>query len=85
MNILGFLWTEGNSVFIYEVIRVQITFLLLAYCFSGARITAFLHNGKAEVKGKDGQIDRLVFEGWTWKIRRYYYRRDAASGGLTVS
>jgi hypothetical protein len=65
--------------------RIQITFLLLAYCFSGARIGAFLYNGKAEVKGENGQIDRLVFKGLTWKVRRYHYRRDAASERLTVS
>lgn len=31
----------------------QITFLLLAYSFSGARTRAFLHNGKAEARVKD--------------------------------
>jgi hypothetical protein len=82
MNVFDSLWTEGDSIFIHEVVRIQITFLLLAYCFSGARIGAFLHSGKAEVKGEDGQIDRLVFEGLTWKVRRYHYRRDAASKGL---
>jgi len=61
--------------------RIQITFLFLAYCFSEARIGAFLHNGKAEVKGEDGQLDRLVFEGLTWRVRRHPYRRDAAAGG----
>src|SRR5947199_1788197 len=70
---------EGDSVFIHEAMRIQITFLLLAYCFSGARIGAFFHNGKAEVKGEAGQIDRLVFEGLTWKVRRYHYRRDSIS------
>jgi hypothetical protein len=53
-----------DSVFIHEVIRAQITFSLLAYCFSGARISAFLHNGKAEVEQKDRQTDRLLFEGF---------------------
>jgi len=43
------LWTEDNSVFIHEAMRDQITFLLLVYCFSIARIGAFLHNGKTEV------------------------------------
>jgi hypothetical protein len=36
--------------------RDQITFLLLAYYFSGARIGAFLHNGKAEVKEEGGKL-----------------------------
>jgi hypothetical protein len=85
MNVFDSLWMEGDSVFIHEAMRIQITFLLPAYCFSGARIGAFLHNGKAEMKGEDRQIDRLVFEGLTWKVRQYHYRRDATSEGLTVS
>jgi hypothetical protein len=44
------------------------TFLILAYCFSGARIDTFLHNGTAEVEQKDGQRDRLLFKGLTWKV-----------------
>lgn len=63
VNVLVSLWTEDDSVFIHEVMGDQITFLLLAYCFLGARIGAFLHNGKAEVKGEDGKLDTLVFEG----------------------
>jgi hypothetical protein len=85
MNVFNSLWTEGGSIFIHEVMRIRITFLLLAYCFSGTRIRAFLYNGKAEVKGENGQIDRLVFKGLTWKVGRYHYRRDAASKGLTTS
>jgi hypothetical protein len=42
---------------------------------------AFLHNGKAQVKGKDRWIDRLVFEDLTRKIRRYHYRREANCRG----
>ena len=61
------LWTEVDSVFIDETITDEITFLLLAYCFSGTRIRAFLSNGKAEVKRKEWGIDRLVFEGLTWE------------------
>jgi hypothetical protein len=34
--------------------RIQITFLVLAYCFLGARIKAFLYNNKTEVKGENG-------------------------------
>lgn len=61
-------------MFIHEVMRYQITFLLLAYCFSGARIRAFLHNGKAEVKGEAGKLDTLLFEGLTWKARLSHHR-----------
>jgi hypothetical protein len=53
INVLFSLWTENDSVFIHEVIRIQITFLPLAYRFSGVRIGAFLNNGMPEVKGKD--------------------------------
>jgi hypothetical protein len=54
VNVLFSLWMEDDSVFIHEVMRIQVIFLPLAYCFSGARIGAFLRKGKAEVKGKDG-------------------------------
>jgi hypothetical protein len=43
------------------------------------------HLLKAEVKGEDGQLDRLVFEGLTWRARRHPCRRVAAAGGLTAS
>ena len=52
MNILISCWTEDDSVFIDEYIRVQIIFLLLIYCFTGARIETFLENDKAEVQRK---------------------------------
>jgi hypothetical protein len=74
VNVLFTLWTEDDSVFIHECMRVRVTFLLLAYCFTGARIGAFLHNGKAEEKRKDGKVDKLMFEGLTWKVRRNLYR-----------
>lgn len=70
VNVLVSLWTEDDPIFIYEGMRLQISFLLLSYCFTGARVGAFLHNGKAEVKRKDGRVDKLVFKGLTWKVRR---------------
>ena len=36
-------------------------FSFLVYYFSGACIRVFLHNDKAEVKGKDTQVER---PGW---------------------
>lgn len=45
------LWTEPDHVFIHEVIRSQLTFLTITYCYSGARIRAFVHNFIGEVKG----------------------------------
>jgi hypothetical protein len=68
VNVLISLWTEDNAVFIHECMRVQMTFLLLAYCFTGARVGAFLHNDKAEVRREDRQVDKLVFERLTWKV-----------------
>ena len=67
------LWTEADSVFIHEMMRIQVTFLLLLYYDSGARLGAFLENGMAAVKRKDGQKDTLMFEGLRWKVRRYPY------------
>ena len=58
---------EDNLIFIREVVRVQITSLLLADCLPGVCAGAFLHNGKAQVKRKDRQMDRLVFGGLTWE------------------
>jgi hypothetical protein len=60
VNVLDSLWTEDDSIFIHEVMRAQMTFLILAYCFSEARIGAFLHNGTAEVEQKDGQRDKAA-------------------------
>jgi hypothetical protein len=45
------------------------TFLLLAYRFTGGRVGASLHNGKAEEKVPDGKIDKFGFEGLMWKVR----------------
>jgi hypothetical protein len=73
VDALNTLWTEADSVFIHEMMRVQVTFLLLLYSNSGARLGAFLENGMAAVKRKDGQKDTLMFEGLTWKVRWYPY------------
>jgi len=76
VNILVFLWTEDDLVSIHECMRDQITFLILVYCYSGARSGALLYNGKAEVRRKDGQIDKLAFEGLAWRLRRNPYRHQ---------
>lgn len=47
--------------------RSQLTFLTMAYCYSGARIGAFVHNFIGEVKGQDGKMEKVVFQGLTWK------------------
>jgi hypothetical protein len=45
------------------------TFLILEYCFTGARVGAYLENKVAEVERPEGQMDKLVFEGLTWRVR----------------
>lgn len=71
MNVLYNLWTEDDTIFIHEGMRDQLTFLYLAYCGTGARaLGAYLHNGKAEVKRSDGKVDKLVYEGLTWRVRQ---------------
>ena len=70
VNVIVCAWTKDDSVFIHECMRVQMTFLILIYCFSGARIGAFLHNGKTEVEKGEGQTERVVFEGLVWKVRQ---------------
>jgi hypothetical protein len=37
------------------------------------------------VKGEDKQLDRLMFKSLMWRVRRHFYRRDTAAGGLTVN
>jgi hypothetical protein len=69
VNVLFSLWTEDDTIFIHECMRDQMTFLLLASCFTGARVGASFHNGKAEEKLPDGKVDKFVFEGLTWKVR----------------
>lgn len=64
------------------------TFLILDYCFTGERVGAYLHNGKAEVKQPDGKIDRLVFEELTWRVRENLHARcdaDRPSKRLAMS
>lgn len=88
MTVLVSLSTKDDSVFIYRVMRDQITFIILIYYFSRARIRAFLYNGKRKVKGKDGQIERLIYKGLTWKIRPYpcrYYSPRHLIWGLIMS
>ena len=50
VNVLSILRTEDDSIFIHECMRDQMTFLILAYCFTGTRVGAFFQNGKAEMK-----------------------------------
>ena len=38
------LWTEPDHVFIHEVMRSQLTFLTMTYCYSRAGVGAFVYN-----------------------------------------
>jgi hypothetical protein len=69
VNVIFTPWTEDDTIFIHEDMRDQMTFLILSYCFTGARLGAYLHHGKGEVKRPDGKVDKLVFEALIWKVR----------------
>lgn len=49
--------------------RVQMTFLLLIYCFTGPRVGAFLQNCKGGMEQRIGD-DTVVFQGLTWKVSK---------------
>jgi hypothetical protein len=60
VNVPISLWTEDGSVFIHLVIRHQITFLLLAYCFQGCALELSFTTIKAEAKRENGLVNRRV-------------------------
>jgi hypothetical protein len=41
-NILVSLWTDDDPMFIHPRYRVQLTFAMLIYCYTGARIGTFI-------------------------------------------
>lgn len=53
---------EDDFIFSHECMRDQMIFLILAYCFTGARVGAYLDNGETVVKRPDGKTDKLQFE-----------------------
>lgn len=44
-RVLLALWTYDDLIFIHERYRVQTTFLIHVYCWTGARISAFFTDG----------------------------------------
>jgi hypothetical protein len=44
-RILRALWTQDDPIFIPERYRVQFTYIIHVYCWTGARIGAFFTNG----------------------------------------
>lgn len=44
-RVLLALWTYDDLIFIHERYRVQVTFLIHVYCWTGARINAFFTDG----------------------------------------
>lgn len=65
VNVVVCAWTKNDSEFIHECMRVQMTFLILVYCFSRARIGVFLHNEKADPEKEVDQTEKVVFKGLT--------------------
>ncbi|KAI9770979.1 MAG: hypothetical protein M1840_002683 [Geoglossum simile] len=52
IELLISIWTLDDPMFIHERNRVQLTFTILIFCFSGARISAFIPNtDKAKDRG----------------------------------
>ncbi|KKA25166.1 hypothetical protein T310_0806 [Rasamsonia emersonii CBS 393.64] len=51
-NIIFSMWTDDDPVFIHKRHRIQMTFAILIYCYSGARIGAFIPDmSKADYQG----------------------------------
>lgn len=44
-NVLVALWTQDDQTFIPERYRIQVTFLLRVFCWTGARVGAFFKGG----------------------------------------
>lgn len=47
-NILVSLWTNDDPIFIHPRYRVQLTFAILIYCYTGARIGTFIPDTSKE-------------------------------------
>ena len=55
------------------------TFLLLIYCFTGARVGAFLDNGKGGTEQDADENDKVIFQGLTWKVGVIWLLQDFLS------
>lgn len=55
-------WIKYDNGFLHEGMRVQMTFLLLVYCFTDARVGAFLNNGKGGAEQNANENDKIIFK-----------------------
>ncbi len=72
VNVVVSAWTLNDSEFFHECMRVQMTFFILVYCFTDARIEAFLHNDKKEVEQKANENEKMIFQNLTWKVSQSF-------------
>jgi hypothetical protein len=61
-RILLTLWTQDDLIFIHERYRIQFTFIIRVYCWTGARFGAYFTNG-LRYRDIDVELQRL------WKER----------------
>jgi Protein of unknown function (DUF3435) len=57
------LWTQDDQIFIPERYRVQFTFIIRVYCWTGARLGAFFTNG-LRYRDVDIVLQRISTDGW---------------------
>jgi hypothetical protein len=65
IELLVSIWTLDDPMFIHERNRVQLTLTILIFCFSGARIGAFIPD---TLKAKDRGIRYKVHDIWHYVL-----------------
>lgn len=68
VNVVVSARTKNDYGFFHECMRVQMTFFILVYCFTGAGIGAFLHNGQGGAERGASEDEKVMFQGLTWKV-----------------
>jgi hypothetical protein len=67
VNVVVTTWIKNDSEFFHECMRVQMTFFILLYCFTNARIETFLRNDKKSVEQKTNENEKMMFQNLTLK------------------
>jgi Protein of unknown function (DUF3435) len=62
-RILLALWTQDHLIFIHERYQIQFTFIIRAYCWTGARLRAFFTGG-LRYRDIDVMLQRVPGGGW---------------------
>lgn len=62
-RILLLLWTQDNLIFIHERYRIQFTFIIRVYCWTGARLGVFFTGG-LRYQDIDLVLQRVPGGGW---------------------